>query len=180
VKENPRYRQSPPGAPSLAATRATQWRALGTSFPGAIIGPVDARGNPSKSSWRSLGVAKGRIVRWRGEDWRVLGFTSSQVGAGSRRYADFLDVRNARGVRDLIPMDTFLHGGAAVKRNPRRRKNSGEMSFWKATIYSPTGKPIHRQVIRNTRAGALASAKALARMNPKVALDGPYKSAPAC
>jgi hypothetical protein len=64
---------------------------------------------------------------------------------------------------------------------PKRRRNAGTgMSFWKATIYSPTGKPIHRQVIQNTRAGAMASAKKLARSNPKVALDGPYKSPPAC
>lgn len=75
--------------------------------------PVTVRG-------KSLCVSKRDVVRWRGENWRVLGVTSSNVGAGSRRYADFLDVRNARGVRELIPADTFKHGGATVKK--RRRK----------------------------------------------------------
>jgi len=172
--KNPRYRQSPPGAPSLAASRASSWRSLTTSFPGASISSVTARGNPRNPKRRVTNAVLLRHVAIAADRLR-RGVGSEVELRMTKDKARYRGISKAR-------IDAAVRAGYGPVGNPKRRrnKNSGEMSFWKATIYSPTGKPIHRQVIQNTRAGAVASAKKLARTNPKVALDGPFKSRPAC
>lgn len=175
--KNPRYRQSPPGAPSLAASRASNWRALTTGFPGASISSVTARGNPRVKTWGLYNAAS--FFKTKEEALQFIAEARRQSFNAGLRFR--VKVQHlGRGYGKMYTVER--EGGGLVKTNPRRRKkrNTGEMSFWRATIYSPTGKPIHRQVIQNTRAGAVASARKLARSNPKVALDGPFSSPPAC
>lgn len=50
LRRNPRFVQAPPGSANLAASRASQWRALGQAFPGSIIGPTDSRKNPMRKT----------------------------------------------------------------------------------------------------------------------------------
>jgi hypothetical protein len=71
--------------------------------------------------------------------------------------------------------------------NPRRRRRtnpkarrSSSVKWWRATIYGPGGKVVHRQVARANPSTAKAAAKRLASRHGRVALDGPFAVKPAC
>lgn len=64
------------------------------------------------------------------------------------------------------------------KRNPKR-SSSPKVGWWRATVYGPGGKVMHRQVARANASTARAGAAKLAKRHGRVALDGPFAAKPA-